>query len=315
MGSEFEASFSFDRPYDLESTLTLHSLGHADPCYRVSTNRVDVALLGPEGPVVLSARQDESQLSIHVAGESADWLRPRLPALLGLDFQPPELVQPRRLHLQAKKRSGFRLARAPRLFPQLTRVVLQQLISYHDACDGWRELVRRYGTRLSESSLDGDEQTLYAPPTPQTLSRLASYEFIECGILPEHGRRISALARYADKIESHWDGEPAAAIESTSQLLHKLPGVGPWTLGFLRGFAMGDADAIVPGDYGFPRQVTFFLTGEDRPASDEEMIALLEPYRPHRFYVLALIVKSGIRPPRRGPRAKRLRDRMRPRRR
>ena len=70
---------------------------------------------------------------------------------------------------------------------------------------------------------------------------------------------------------------------------------------------MADSDAVVLGDYGFPRMVAYFFAGEQQ-ATDDDMLRWLQPYRPHRFYVLSLLIKSGLRPPRRGPRRAPLRD-------
>ena len=55
---------------------------------------------------------------------------------------------------------------------------------------------------------------------------------------------------------------------------------------------------------------TFFRGSED--ADDDDMLRLLDPFRPHRFYVLSLLLKGGPVPPRRGPRATRLRYRLKP---
>ena len=140
---------------------------------------------------------------------------------------------------------------------------------------------------------------------------MVSYQFIECGILPEHGRRIVGLAKVAERIEATWQGGASAdAVEQTCDYLAKQRGVGPWTIGYIRGTAMADSDAVVLGDYGFPRHLAYFF-GMDQPdrANDDDMLRLLEPFRPHRFYVLSLIMRTPP-PPRRGPRRRPLRHRL-----
>ena len=167
---------------------------------------------------------------------------------------------------------GLRLVRLPVLFPRLVQIVLQQLVSFQDACHGWRRLVYRYGRTVS------GHHDLRAPPTAKELARLPSHAYVECGILPQHGRRIHGLTRFAKRIETVWGGGlDDGAIDRTSQMLAQLRGIGPWTVGYLRGSSMGDADAAVVGDYGFPSRVAYFFSGEEK-SNDDQMLRLLDPF-------------------------------------
>jgi 3-methyladenine DNA glycosylase/8-oxoguanine DNA glycosylase len=69
----------------------------------------------------------------------------------------------------------------------------------------------------------------------------------------------------------------------------QVPGIGPWTCELVMGMGMGDADALPTGDLHFPHIVSEKLTGVGW-SNDEEMVKLLEPYRPCRFRVLRLLV-------------------------
>ena len=118
----------------------------------------------------------------------------------------------------------------------------------------------------------------------------------------------------AKRIESAWaSGLTEDAADSTCKFLQAQRGVGPWTIGSLRGTSLGDADAVVLCDYSLPKQVAYFFTGQEaingREATDDDMLRLLEPFRPHRYYVTALLMHAP-HPPRRGPRRKPLRRRM-----
>ena len=65
--------------------------------------------------------------------------------------------------------------------------------------------------------------------------------------------------------------------------------------------ALGDPDAVSVGDYHLPGQVGWALAGEK--VDDDGMLALLEPYRGHRYRVIRYLLLSGLaRVPRRGPR-------------
>jgi 3-methyladenine DNA glycosylase/8-oxoguanine DNA glycosylase len=75
------------------------------------------------------------------------------------------------------------------------------------------------------------------------------------------------------------------------------PGIGPWTLGVLRGYGLGEADAEIVGDLHLPHLVCWALAGE-APGSDARMLELLEPFRGHRFRVVRLLFFAGISVPR-----------------
>ena len=69
----------------------------------------------------------------------------------------------------------------------------------------------------------------------------------------------------------------------------------------MRQRALGDADAVSVGDLHIPRLIIHALTGRVSD-SDAEMVAVLEPYRGHRFRVQRLLELSGVDTPRFGPR-------------
>jgi 3-methyladenine DNA glycosylase/8-oxoguanine DNA glycosylase len=71
-------------------------------------------------------------------------------------------------------------------------------------------------------------------------------------------------------------------------ILQRLPGVGPWTIGNVMGYAGGDPDAVPVGDLHLPRNVGEAFEGI--PADDARMLELLEPYRGLRFRVLLWIM-------------------------
>ncbi|MEM9352721.1 MAG: hypothetical protein AAGA92_06890 [Planctomycetota bacterium] len=299
-------SFPTNGPFDLVETLNTMTMGMGNPCLRVdSDSAARLTLATPEGPAALAAWHDDDELRVEPTGPGAEWLQPFLTDLFGLRFKPPVFENPRRMRVVGERFAGLRLPKLPTIFPRLLQVVLQQMITFRDATHGWRKLVERLGARVP------GHDDLWYPPEPKAIARMASFEFIECGILPQHGRRLVGLARTAERIEAVWGhGLEADSLPKTCEYLMSLPGVGPWTVGYLSGSGLGDADALVLGDYGHPHQVAYFFTGEER-SDDETMASLLEPYRPHRYYALTLIIKSGVRPPRRGPRRRSLRERFR----
>jgi 3-methyladenine DNA glycosylase/8-oxoguanine DNA glycosylase len=80
-----------------------------------------------------------------------------------------------------------------------------------------------------------------------------------------------------------------------------VPGVGVWTAAETAQRALGDADAVSVGDYHLAAFVGWALTGER--TDDAGMLALLEPYRGHRYRAVRMLELHVPPQPRRGPRA------------
>ena len=84
------------------------------------------------------------------------------------------------------------------------------------------------------------------------------------------------------------------------QRLRSIRGIGVWTSAEVRQRALGDPDAVSYGDYHLANWVGWALVGHD--ITDDEMAVLLEPYRPHRGRVQALLGIARLRRPRHGAR-------------
>ena len=83
--------------------------------------------------------------------------------------------------------------------------------------------------------------------------------------------------------------------------LTSIPGIGAWTATETMRLALGDPDAVSVADYHLPHLVCWALAGESR-GTDERMLELLEPWRPHRYRVVRLLELSPVSKPRFGPR-------------
>lgn len=292
-------------PYDLDRTMSVLTMGRGNPCLRHNETTAQLTLRTPEGPVALAANRVGEELRVIADGAGSEWIEPHLPGLFGLEDDPSGFDPGGRLQRPARKIAGLRLPRLPVVSERLTQVVLQQLISFRDACRAWRLLIRRYGEEVPGS------EGLFHAPSMERLGRLAVHELMACEVPPKHARVVLQLAKQSAGIERLWNtGRDPAAIDRLSEYLLKQPGVGPWTVGYLRGAGLGDADAVVVGDYGHPHQVAYFFTGEEK-GDDEQMLRLLEPYRPHRFRVLMLLILATPTPQRHGPKRTPLRERFR----
>lgn len=142
---------------------------------------------------------------------------------------------------------------------------------------------------------------LLAPPTPVVLGAMAYHEFHRFGIERQRAQYLIAAARRLGDRQHLVDAD----IDTALAVLRAVPGVGPWTASYLALQTWGSADSVILGDDGIPSLVAWLLAREPR-ADDARLLTLLEPYRPHRGRVIQLAYLSGVRPPRRAPRARRI---------
>lgn len=278
--------------YNLHHTMIGHRMGALDPCLRISEGTVRLALRTPEGPAALEIDEQETSVAVRGWGSGTRWLTPRLDGLLGLrdtprHFQPSGRVIPSLW----RRFSGMHLPKLPRVLDRLVQVILLQRVSRRDGCIAWKRLVLALGEEAP------GPLRLVLPPSPERLASTPYYELMGCGVAPRQARTIQQVAFHARRIEDAAE----AGSESLRRVLSTIPGVGPWTMGYLCGSALGDPDAILPGDYNLPHTVAWVLAGEAR-ADEERMLELLEPYRGHRYRVIRLIWMNGVHAPRRGPR-------------
>lgn len=277
-------------PYDMQRTLWLAGMGQRDPTLRIRETAAQLGFVTPVGPVSVSARRENNELTIRCLGDGAEWIAPRLPDLFGVNDRPHTFEPTGKALELVQKWPGVHLPTLPLVFHRLVQVVLQQLVSWHDALHGWREIVRRFGT-------DAPDGELRLPPSATELSKLGYYDLVQCGILPKQARLILRLSREVARLERL----AATNTDALTTYLLGTQGIGDWTVQHLLGCACGHADAVLTGDYGLPHTVAWFFRGKER-SDDQEMLQLLEPYRGHRFRVLNLLWQSGVVAPRRGPR-------------
>jgi 3-methyladenine DNA glycosylase/8-oxoguanine DNA glycosylase len=191
----------------------------------------------------------------------------------------------------ARRFEGAHLPKFPLVFDRLVRVTLLQVVTWQEACRSWERLVRELGED-APGPLD-----VRVPPSVEKLRATPDYALIGLGIRPKQARTILRIAKYASRIEA----AASSGALALATLLGALPGIGPWTIAYVQGAALGCPDAVLLGDYNLPHTVAYVLAGEPR-GSEERMLELLEPYRGHRFRVIRLLWMNGVSAPRRGPR-------------
>lgn len=233
------------------------------------------------------------EVHVEAWGPGAGWLLDGVPDLLGArdsaeGFEPrhPLLVQTHARH------PGLRIPRTNRVFEALAPAVLEQKVTGKQARAGFRRLVTMFGDPAPGPAPEG----MRVPPAPEVWRRIPSWEWHRAGVDPQRARTLLAAAQVAGRLEEAALMAPADAL----QRLRAVPGVGEWTAAEVAVRALGDADALSVGDYHLAKLVGWALVG--KPLDDPGMVALLEPWRPHRGRVVRLLEVSGVGMPRFGPR-------------
>ena len=287
------AELALPGPLDLGLTLGgLQRGGSRDPTIRIESGRAWRASWTPDGPSTAFFELKPGTLRVHAWGPGAAWAVETAPALLGLDDR-PESFRPRHALLFEihRRHPGLRLGRTQAVFEAIVPTVLEQKVPSVEARAAYAALVRALGDPAPGSA------GLTLPPTPRRLLQTPYWTFHRYGIERRKADVIRNAAAVAPRLEELARG---GADEARRRLLG-IPGIGPWSAAEVTAVALGDRDAVSPGDYNLPHVVSWALAGEPR-GSDARMLQLLEPYRGHRARVIRLLAAAGITAPRFGPR-------------
>ncbi|EMY32480.1 hypothetical protein D477_019923 [Arthrobacter crystallopoietes BAB-32] len=290
--------------YDLSGTLGILARGKQDPTIHFTYDGVWLAYAATGGLVSLrlAARRiaDGTVVDARLWGPGADSALPGLPRLLGAEddwsvFDAPEFQatlprlasQPRRLN------PGLRLPATGRMMDALVPAVLEQKITTIEARYSWRYLVSRHGSPAPGPAPAG----LLAPPSPQQWRKVPSWEWHRAGVDSKRSGTILRACSLAPGLE-RLAGLPAGA--ELAAKLCSVPGIGPWTAAETTQRTHGDPDSVSVGDFHLASFVGYALTG--RKTDDAGMLELLEPWRGHRQRVVRMLMLSGFRKPKFGPR-------------
>ena len=282
-----------ESPSCLRSTLSPLGRGYGDPALRWVDGAAWRTMLTPDGPATLRLVPGEGAVAADAWGDGASWALAAVPGLVGAyddvsGFAPSHPVVRDAWH----RRPGLRLTRTGLVWESLVPAVLEQKVTGTEAHRSWRELLWRYGAPAPGPAPRG----MRVVPAPEVWRRIPSWEWHRAGVDAKRSRTIVHAAAVAGRLEE------AVALGSAGlqRRLLSLPGVGVWTAAEVAQRVLGDADAVSVGDLHIPVLVGWALAG--RPLDDAGMLEVLEPYRPHRHRVVALLEVSGFRRPRFAPR-------------
>ena len=266
-------------------------MGPKDPTHALSAREAWYATWTPEGAATLRVEQ-RNDYELSAWGPGAAWLLAQAERLLGV-LDAPEAWAPEdaRIARLLKKHGSPRVATGTSVVDVVVRTICEQRVTSLEAMSAYRRIVERFGELAP-----GPHASLRLPPTAETLAALPYYELHECGLERNRAETLVRVAKKATFLEACRDLDR----EEARRRLGLLRGVGPWTVEMVMG-RLGDADAAPTGDYHLPNLVAHALAGEAR-GDDVRMLALLEPFRPHRWRLIRLLERTVRHAPRYGPR-------------
>lgn len=191
---------------------------------------------------------------------------------------------------------GVRLPHAVDGFEMAVRAITTQQISLASARTTLTHLLTASGSgRSVDHDVDGevdlrnggrlhDRRGLRAFPGAEEVAGAADSAFRMPGARRE---TLRGLARAV--AEGELDLEPGGDREETVRRLVALPGIGPWTAGYVAMRALGDPDVLLPTDLGVRRGATALgLAGDPKTLN-----AHADRWRPWRSYAVIRLWRAA----------------------
>ncbi|HVT16780.1 MAG TPA: AlkA N-terminal domain-containing protein [Thermoanaerobaculia bacterium] len=241
-------------------------------------------------PRATGAGEDRGLLVCVAGGLDAAAAARAIVRMFDLEAPVAELVAALRadpcLRASLARRPGIRLPVYTDPFEGLVRAILGQQVSVAGARTIAGRLVRDFGEPAP--GLGGRELRLF--PGPAALAAVPPARLQAVGLTGAKTRAIHGAARAvaAGALDlvglAAAAGSPAAAATSaTSAALRALPGIGPWTAGYVAMRALGDRDAFPLGDLGVRKALALHHPSGRRPGP-RELASVAERWRPWRAY-------------------------------
>lgn len=285
------------RPVDVLATLAAHQRGPHDPAFQIDARGRVWRTCRPGGlpaTVCVSAVRG-GEVTATAWGPGAEAALEAVPLWLGSEDDPSGFLPQHPVLADAFARFRTTLiGRTGLMMEALVPAILEQKVTGTEAYRGWLRLLRKFGSPAPGPA----PARMRVVPAGDEWTRIPSWEYHQAGVGPQRARTIVTAGRHVAALEA------AVALGSSEadRRLRAIPGIGVWTSAEVRQRVFGDPDAVSVGDYGLPHVVTYALTGERR-GTDKLMLELLEPYRGQRYRACVLLLRAGLGPPRRGPRA------------
>lgn len=289
--------------YDLGRSLGVISRGKGDTTIRIHHDVAWLAFHTESGPATIEIRQRGGQLHARSWGSGGDEALATTPALLGADddwsgFDHPDFTQtlPERVSHTRRQNLGVRLPHTGRMLDSLVPAILEQKVTSLEARRGFSILLRKFGSPAPGAGTSPEVPAeLTLPPTAKQWARIPSWEWHRAGVGPQRSDTVMRVLHevpWLERLSTLPAAEAAAKLQATR-------GLGAWTAAEVVQRTHGSADHVSVGDYHLASYVGWALSGA--PVDDFGMLELLKPWRGHRQRVIRMLVLSGFRKPRFGP--------------
>lgn len=238
----------------------------------------------------LVVRFDTAQPVLLLSPCAAVWgtaasLIPLVRRWLDLDAEPVAIDA--RLGDLAEATPGLRLAGCTDRFELAVRAVLGQQVTVAAARTLGARLVQRFGTPLDAGQAAPDVDRLF--PLPETIAQAPVEAIAELGIIRRRAEALIALARAWPQLRYAGEAGGQVEFEAAHAELVALPGIGPWTAGYMLMRGWSWPDAFPPGDVVLKKMLAA-CAAEEAPADPEQW----QPYR--SYAVLQLWRRAAAAP-------------------
>lgn len=277
-------------PFDVVRSLPGH--GHTiDPTRAVHGDAVVFSARTPAGPATARVAVDGRTLVVEAWGSGAGWMTARAGAFAAHGDDPrPLRFDHHVLDRTNHRHPGVRHAAHGCVVDALIARVLGQRVLAVEAGRSWAALCRALGDQ-APGPFD-----VVLPPDHDRLAQTPTWWFHQHGVERSRATTMVTVARHARRLAEVVD----LPLPLAYGRMRAVRGLGPWTVNGVARTALGDPDAIVIGDFWISHAVCSFFTGRPR-GSDDEMLALVEPWTGQRGRVERLVALSGHRVRRFGP--------------
>lgn len=275
-----DRTLAIEGPLDLRRTLRpLH--GHfADDGWWLSART-------PDGPGSIRIRRTRTEVIGEAWGDGSGWLLGRLGGISGLDDDPTTFSTDHELIGELHRSNmGLRFARTDLVFDSLVVAICGQKVTGQEAAQAIRGLYRTFS-----DPAPGPNTKMRLPPDPDRMAEAPYWAYHEIHLEKRRADVMARVASSAEEINGLYR-ENSAKAKST---LLGFQGIGAWSVAETLVRSHGDPDQVSVGDFHLKHIVVHHLTGRDR-GTDEEMLELLEPFRPNRGRVARLLHTLGHEP-------------------
>ena len=243
------------------------------------------------GPASLRITRAADRIEGRAWGPGGENLLERLEAISGLaDRGRVETDHPLISELQ-RRNPGVRFGATGQIFPHLLEAIVGQKVTRREADRAVQGLMRAFS-----DPAPGPEPSLRLPPDPERIASAPYWRFHELHLEKKRADTLRGAAKRAAKIEALAGSSSEECVEP----LNAIPGVGAWTVAKTLQASHGDPDQVEVGDFHLKNLIVYHLTGKPR-GTDDEMMELLEEFRPQRGRVTRLLHFLG-HAPKYGPR-------------